>query len=195
MTFFKSIPLFLLFINCSIFAAEQSSSPDVEIEGAELQKEAKQKIKSFAKTLKATLGAAIKAGDLSSGVEVCSKQAPIIAESLSTNGWQLSRTSFKPRNTKNMPNAWQVSVLDAFEKQKADGKPVSEIAFSTHQGNQFQFVKAIPTSELCLKCHGKNIEPSLRATINNLYPNDQATGFSLGDIRGAFVVQKTVSKN
>ena len=51
-------------------------------------------------------------------------------------------------------------------------------------------MKAIPTGELCLLCHGETIDPDIAAAIDKAYPEDQARGFSLGDIRGAFTLSK-----
>jgi len=49
-------------------------------------------------------------------------------------------------------------------------------------------MKAIPMrAEPCLLCHGAP-EPALKAEIDRLYPQDQATGFRPGELRGAFTV-------
>jgi hypothetical protein len=39
-------------------------------------------------------------------------------------------------------------------------------------------------------CHGEASNPDIAAAINKAYPKDQARGFSLGDIRGAFTLAK-----
>ena len=44
----------------------------------------------------------------------------------------------------------------------------------------------------CVTCHGETIAPSIAAKIDELYPADKATGFREGDLRGAFVVTKTL---
>ena len=199
MRILKSMMAMFFVTSAFVSAAEQTlplESKLIESESieAEFKAEAQHKIQLFAKTLKATLTSAIQAGGLASGVEVCHTQAPQIANSLSSDGWLLARTSLKPRNASNQPTDWQTSVLNQFEQQKNKGKAVHQIAISSLTDNTFQLIKAIPTGSLCLKCHGNNINPSLQATINRLYPHDQATGFSLGDIRGAFVVQKTLSR-
>jgi hypothetical protein len=49
-------------------------------------------------------------------------------------------------------------------------------------------MKAIPTGEVCLKCHGTQIAPEVSQVLASLYPEDRATGYKEGDIRGAFVV-------
>jgi hypothetical protein len=53
-----------------------------------------------------------------------------------------------------------------------------------------RYMKAILMSGLCLACHGSKLADDLSNKVNELYPNDQATGFKLGDICGAFTLQK-----
>ena len=60
----------------------------------------------------------------------------------------------------------------------------------TGNGEVFRYMKAIPAGKLCMTCHGSNIAPELVKKIDELYPNDQARGYSPGDIRGAFTIQQ-----
>ena len=53
----------------------------------------------------------------------------------------------------------------------------------------------MPTQKACLACHGSDIAPAVSKKIATLYPNDQATDFKLGDIRGAFVVKKAIENH
>ena len=107
---------------------------------------------------------------------------------------QLSRVSLKNRNPANAPIEWQVSVLEGFDRQKAAGKDITKLAWSetvdTADGQEFRFMKAIPTGEVCLKCHGSKLAPEVGQVLAELYPEDRATGYSEGDIRGAFVVTR-----
>ena len=53
------------------------------------------------------------------------------------------------------------------------------------------FAPIILSNELCLKCHGepgKDIAPEHAALIDELYTEDQAKGFKLGQLRGAWRV-------
>ena len=60
---------------------------------------------------------------------------------------------------------------------------------TTHNGKKvFRYMKAIPTGDVCLSCHGSNINEPVANKINSLYPDDKAKGFSKGDIRGAFTI-------
>jgi hypothetical protein len=53
-------------------------------------------------------------------------------------------------------------------------------------------MKPIPTAGLCVTCHGGEMSEEITKKIKSLYPNDQATGFMVGDIRGAFTLQKII---
>ena len=57
----------------------------------------------------------------------------------------------------------------------------------------YRYMKAIPVGEVCLACHGSSLDPELKATIDGGYPEDRATGFALGELRGAFTVTKTLA--
>ncbi len=51
-------------------------------------------------------------------------------------------------------------------------------------------MKAIPAGKLCLTCHGTDMTASIQAKLTELYPQDKATGYQKGELRGAFVVVK-----
>ena len=54
-------------------------------------------------------------------------------------------------------------------------------------------MKAIPTDSVCLGCHGTDLSPDVSRILADLYPVDRATGYSEGDIRGAFVTTRKLS--
>ncbi len=55
----------------------------------------------------------------------------------------------------------------------------------------YRYMKAIPTAEKpCLACHGKALAPQVRARLDALYPEDRATGYEAGEIRGAFTLSR-----
>lgn len=172
----------------SIVQAEQVASPNAD--------EAKALIKEFATTLQGELQAAMKAGGPTKAIGVCKDRAPAIAADLSArSGWEVGRTSLKVRNqAMNLPDDWETGVLEAFEERNAAGESVDTMAFAevvpVEGGKQFRFMKAIPTGEVCLACHGTQITPEVAATLDEQYPGDQARGYNLGDIRGAFSLSK-----
>jgi hypothetical protein len=83
-------------------------------------------------------------------------------------------------------------VLEDFERRKAAGeaaKTLDYAAFELLDGQRvFRYMKAIPTAEVCLNCHGRSLAAPVAARLDELYPHDTARGFSTGDIRGAFTI-------
>jgi hypothetical protein len=110
------------------------------------------------------------------------------------SNWTIARTSLKVRNTNNTPDKWESTVLAQFEQRKAAGEDVATMEYSamvqSDDKTVYRYMKPIPTAGGCLVCHGENISGNIADKINALYPHDQATGFSVGDIRGAFSLQR-----
>ncbi len=154
---------------------------------------------SFGTSLKEVLKPAMKKSGPIEALEVCNMQAPSLAEdSARSSGWQVGRTALKIRNPNNQPDAWELSVLKAFEQRKASGESPAQMEFldvvEVDGERRFRYMKAIPTGKLCLNCHGSQLKPEVTAKILTLYPTDQAIGFKEGDIRGAFTLSKALLK-
>jgi len=148
---------------------------------------------AFGAALKAELTQAVESGGPVAAIEVCKTRAPAIAEAVSLQqDVDLYRVSLKNRNPENAPNAWQRDVLLAFEERRAAGEDAAAMTWhatvETPSGNEFRYMQAIPTAGLCMACHGEKLAPEVAQKISELYVNDKATGFSPGDVRGAFVV-------
>jgi hypothetical protein len=125
-------------------------------------------------------------------IGVCNEQAPQIASAVSEElGLIVGRTALKVRNLDNSPSADQKRILEDFKHLWNKNKENPPTATYTDDGGEV-WMKAIVMQPQCLACHGSSVEPELQQAINERYPNDRATGFEVGDIRGAFVVK---SKN
>ena len=161
-----------------------------------LKAEGKGVIKGFFKELKGELMKAKKAGGPVTAVKACNDKAPGIAKNASKNGWEVARTSLKLRNADNAPDDWEMKVLKQFEVRKAKGEDPKKIAYAeivnVNGKRTFRMMKAIPTGELCVTCHGAKVKPEIINTLNKFYPNDKATGFKVGDLRGAFTLKKAL---
>lgn len=181
----------ILFIICGLLTTFHVYATDNQ----QLTDETRGAIKSLGAELKATLQSSMKSEGPIKAISVCNVQAPKLAQKVSSEkDMEVGRTSLKIRNTLNAPDPWELSVLTQFEHRKNEGEALKTIEYSEiiqHNGNKvFRYMKAIPTDDVCLMCHGKQIAENLSAELKKLYPNDQATGFSKGDIRGAFTVVK-----
>ena len=106
----------------------------------------------------------------------------------------MGRTSLKLRNPANRLDPWERAVLEQFESRKTAGEAADKMEFSevvdAEAVRTFRYMKAIPTGEICLKCHGTEIDSEVRSQLLRYYPGDRATGYVLGDIRGACNLSK-----
>lgn len=150
--------------------------------------EARQHTMAFAKGLKSTLMAGMKADGPEAAIHLCNVQAPEIATANSKDGWDVGRTSLKIRNPNNAPDAWEKIVLDTFEKQMAAGADIATLEASTRQDGQLRYMKAIPVGGPCVVCHGESLAAPVKAKLDELYPQDEARGYLPGQLRGAFTL-------
>ncbi len=146
-------------------------------------------------TLKQELMAGMQDGGPVNAISVCNLYAPAIANTYSVRkGWDVGRTSLKVRNPANAPDTWERSVLESFEQRKRAGEDPAKMEHHeviTRDGvSTLRYMKAIPTARLCLACHGEQVDSTVRERLGKLYPNDQAVGYSVGDIRGAFSISQ-----
>jgi len=143
--------------------------------------------------LKGELGRAMTDKGPVAAIGVCKDRAPEIAARLSRqSGAQVSRTALRVRNPANAPDDLQRALLEQFSAELASGKFAGplEAAFEINRGGQVErrYMRAIPMEGLCVTCHGKALAPEIAAAIAAQYPDDQATGFEPGQLRGAFSV-------
>ncbi len=150
-------------------------------------------IKQFGASLQNELQTALAEKGPEHALGVCQIAAPEIAyRQAEQSGWTVARTSLRARNPANEPDLWEETVLDEFEVRIMGGEPVETIEFfeivEKDGQDVFRYMKAIPTGEVCLTCHGAEIAPSVQQVIADIYPDDQATDFFVGDLRGAFTI-------
>ena len=183
----KLIPA-VLFL--SPLLAFQATATDID--KAQLKKEAVSIVKRFGGSLKPELKKAIKAGGPAHAISVCAEKAPAIAQGLRDDtGWYVKRVSLKARNNQTaIPDAWEKKVLEQFDRQQASGETADKMAFSEIVDGRFRFMKAQGVEAVCLNCHAAEIKPETEAALSQKYPLDQARGYSLGQIRGAFSLAK-----
>jgi len=157
-----------------------------------LQQEAASIVQQFAGKLKPQLKQALQYGGPTHAIEVCSKAAPALAKELGDKtGWSIKRVSLKARNHHTaLPDKWETSVLQQFDRDQAAGRSVTTMLASQTERGRYRFMKAQAVSPVCLVCHGKHIRADVAAALKQYYPKDQAKGYELGQIRGAFSLSK-----
>lgn len=152
-------------------------------------------VKTFGGRLLTALQDALKSSGPEAAIAVCNREAPkIAAEEGARTGGKVGRTALKVRNPNNAPDAFERRVLESFAARAAKGEPLANMEHAeteTENGKPvFRYMKAIPTGDVCITCHGADIAPGLAAKITSLYPQDQATGFQVGQLRGAFTIRQ-----
>ena len=156
--------------------------------------ESKDATQQLASQLKSKLISSMQEGGPVEAIDICNTEAITISSVLSEkyNG-KVGRTSLKLRNPLNEPDEWERSVLFEFEDKKQAGEDVTQLetyeVIKDENGNWFRYMKAIPTGDVCLMCHGEHIAPDVEEKIKSLYPNDLATGYEKGELRGAFTIK------
>ena len=154
--------------------------------------------RKVATTLPPKLLAALQEEISKSGPEgailVCKDMAPKMAGEISRQtGWKIKRVSLKARNdARAIPDAWEKAALEDFDKRVAAGESPAQLEKGEKVDNEYRYVKALPVQPLCLSCHGPvdQLTPAVKSALAQHYPNDLATGYSVGQIRGAISVRK-----
>lgn len=147
----------------------------------------------FQSELQGALSTAMAESGPVGAIGVCQSTAPAIAQNLSQeSGLSVSRVARRNRNEGNaIGNGLEPLYAELEKMPSEDGAPT---AVHRRFGDRQVYLRAIPMQEQpCAACHGNNIAPEVRAAIDQLYPEDLATGFEAGELRGAFLVETSGS--
>lgn len=183
----------------SVLACLGAISIPVQANEAALLDEARTIPQKMQPRLLEVLQAEIKESGHAGAISVCREKAPQMAKALSEQtGWAIRRVSLKNRNVKAVPDAWEKAVLEEFDQRLAAGEDPAKIekgeVVSVDGQKTYRYMKALPTQELCLFCHGQanKLAPGVAAKLKDLYPEDKATGYVDKQVRGAITVKKTL---
>jgi hypothetical protein len=148
-----------------------------------------QKQKAAAAELKKTMMGELKAKLNESpvaAVEFCSKNAMDITNSVAKkHNLNIKRVSKKNRNPINSADENDKKALAQFAENMArSGKPGEYVVVNG------KYYEPLVTNEMCVVCHGKdaNMASETAQKIKQLYPNDKAVGYGVGELRGAISV-------
>lgn len=191
----KTILMTAAFCGLAMSGAALAADDDV----AALTAEAAQIAAAFSDELRSELMAAMKAGGPVNAISVCNEKAPAIAAAhAASSGWTVARSSHRLRNPENAPDAFTAETIADFVAREAAGEDATSLTRAEiveEGGNRvFHFVKAIPTAQPCLNCHGgEEVKPEVVAKLTELYPEDAARGFAVDQMRGVFTFSKVLA--
>lgn len=145
---------------------------------------------------RALLEREIQARGPAGALQACFAVALDLARKHEQEGWRVRRVSERVRNPGDTPEPYEATVLRRFAELKARGElgPAAEhVEVVTETGRQYLwYLKPIAIAgPVCLNCHGptEQLATDVKAALATFYPNDQATGYRLGDLRGAVSVK------
>lgn len=142
--------------------------------------------------LSSNLQNAIQQGGISNALPYCSVAAQPLTRSVGEpKGVTVRRFTHKPRNPQGKANEMEMAVLAHWQRLLPTTNAPAALATNISPGKVTFFAPIVLSQPLCLNCHGqpgKDISPEHVALIDKLYPQDQAKGFEMGDLRGGWRV-------
>lgn len=169
----------IVLLSLSFLAAAPLDEAQWKTRGSEV-------LRPFKETLQAELKASMQKGP-TEAIAVCREVAPELARKASSDFVAVGRSSHKLRNPANAPRPWVKPLIDAYAADPAMREPrVVDLG-----EGRVGYVEPIVIQPVCLVCHGETTAPAVQKKLQELYPDDAATGFHNGDFRGVFWIEFT----
>lgn len=183
--------LILLAVSFIIFLRHQPVSKPQE----EYRRWADTIAKSYLGTLQTILFSELQKG-IPTAIRVCADTAQKLTQQFSKKyNAQIRRVSLKPRNPADTADWHERKILIFFEQQKQRNILLDTLvvidSLTIGGIRYYRYLKPIVISTpLCLNCHGtqETIPKEIQVFLQERYPNDQATGYKFGDLRGALSI-------
>ncbi len=194
---FPALLVAVLILPCCRNEVEETAkeSDPATVERDRLMAMGKEVIQELATTLGSLLNKAIAEGGPVEAVKVCQLKAGPMTKSFNggREGVNVSRTSLKYRNPQNAPDELDRKVLESWQHELEAGNSLPPLSIELRDEDTAIVYKPIMLQAVCLNCHGaeEQLLPELKTVLDELYPQDKARGFKVGDLRGAFRVEMT----
>jgi len=126
-------------------------------------------------------------GGPANAIAVCQREAGALAEEVGrAHNVKIGRTGVRLRNQRNQAPAWAGEWIE---------QGVAEPQFAVLSNQQAAALLPIKLQPQCVMCHGPadQILPEVKSALVDRYPQDQATGFEIGELRGWFWIELPLS--
>ncbi len=145
------------------------------------------------KTFMNKISAQYEMGGFEAAAQYCSMKAYPLTDSLA-NQYKvyLSRVSLKNRNPANEAKGLEKGLLEAYADAHENDIELNTNVQFIRPGDSILYNKPIfIASNVCLNCHGSkdDISSEIQQLLSAQYPNDKATGYKTGDLRGMWSVK------
>ena len=173
------LSIIILFSSCQKELTEKEKSSYI-IKGKEIAQ-------ITVKNLGGNLIKHMKEGGPQQAIPFCNTNAqPLTKEVAKKYNVSIKRTSLKIRNENNKPTKTETEILSQYATSILEGTKLKPIV-SKDKSGKVHFYAPIKLEAKCLACHGtvgKEVTVKTDSILKALYPNDKATGFQVGDLRG-----------
>lgn len=182
------IPVFIFLL--IIFSCKQNKQTGERSE-AEFTAKAERAVQKLSGTLVSVLTTKIEQEGTVAAINYCAEVALELTDSISNaEKVVIKRVSHRYRNPANAAGEKEIELIKNYISQIENGeKPEPQIV--TENNHSIYYSPIIIGMPTCLKCHGEpneDIEENVMLALNEKYPADMATGFSMGELRGLFKV-------
>jgi hypothetical protein len=188
----------LLVLGGTLLAPALRAEEPVEPRVGSALAEARTAARELSEKIRGLLMQELAGGGFEGAVAVCAAKAPAeTALYRRTFGNPIRRVSLRPRNPANEPDAWERAGLLSFDRLVALERPGAERWEVVRQDGRetLRYLKPLVANAMCMTCHGDRaqIPPAVLAVVEKQYPQDRATGYAAGDVRGAVSVEVEVA--
>jgi len=143
--------------------------------------------------LSGNLGRAITENGVNNALHFCSVHAAGLAGGVAqTNHVELKRVSHRARNPENRADVEELALLESFGTILKSSASVTPEVRTNAAGRLVFYAPITLNNPVCLKCHGepeREVAVDTMTLIRKLYPEDQATGFKFGELRGMWRIE------
>lgn len=150
--------------------------------------------------LMGNLTKALSEGGVEAAIPYCKMNADSLVGILNGSDDVISvrRTTEKPRNKANKATERDKNIFKVYEYAAKRGDSLKPILQTDPEAGEVVYYHPIMIQATCLQCHGNKDNGYTRENfdiINKHYPKDKAFNYSLGDMRGMWVVTMLQSES
>lgn len=175
-------------------------APQVARESPEsVLRQARQLADELLEKVRQLLLSELEKGGYEGAVRVCSEIAQEIPRQMERQtGASIRRVSLRYRNPQDAPDEYERQKLEQFDRQNRERALPEESAEIVREGDReyLRYMRPILVGPMCITCHGPTeaIPSAVRAVLAEKYPEDRATGYRSGDVRGAVSIKIPLSQ-
>lgn len=181
----------ILFFTLIAFITSSCSTSLSQKEIEEYTEKGKEITGATANSLMKNLSEKMEKGGIAEAVPFCNTMAhPLTDEMANKYDASIKRTSLSVRNEKNQPNEAELKILHQFETSFSNNEPLKPVVNLDESGKP-HYYGPILLQKKCLACHGtvgQEVHIKTDSIIKSYYPNDKATGYKEGDLRGIWSI-------